>query len=286
MAERHVIDAYAFAEMGELARRAAHYDAAIGFGRSAWRAVERDGAPAAVEAFLMGTRVESWGWQMTDHLDWALLIAELGRSHARRHAPGTLLTAWAEERVHGVKTAISGRQLTPALTGFVQLADALRDGDKARELRFVSLYGALGAAAKLGAEDAGHRAEAEADAALAEAGSSEFEHAFRSQQAIFAIRTGRFDQAHRFIEENHAANERRGRRLGPQFVLAHLFLASGEREEGVDVLQAAVDEAAARENWQSLRAALRFMDRYLEPGAIRVPTPGELPPRLSPASLN
>jgi hypothetical protein len=272
--------------MGEVARRAAHFEAAIGFGRSAWRAVEQDDSPAAVEAFLKGTRVESWGWQMTDQLDWALLIAGHGRDHARRHVPGTLLAAWAEERVCGVKTAISGRVLEPALAGFGRLADELRDDADARELRFVALYGALGAAAKLGAGDAGRGAEAEAEATLAKVGESEFEHAFRSQQAIFAIRTGRFDQAHRFIEENHAANERRGRRLGPQFVLAHLFLASGEREEGVDVLQAAVDEAAARENWQSLRAALRFMDRYLEPGAIRVPAPGELPARLSPASLN
>ncbi len=64
MVSEHVIEAHAAAGAGEFARRARAYDAAVNFGRSAWRAVERDDTPAAVEGFLKGTRVESWGLQM------------------------------------------------------------------------------------------------------------------------------------------------------------------------------------------------------------------------------
>lgn len=286
MIPEHVIEAHAAAEAGEFARRARAYDAAATFGHSAWRGVERDDSPAAVEGFLKGTRVESWGLQMADDLDRAHMVAVLGVTHAHRLARGTLLEAWAQLRLLEVQSALAGEWLRPTREGAWQLAARLSGTDWATELRFVTWYTTMNAAVKLGEKRAAELAERSAERALRELGDSPFEHALRSQQALFATWNGRFDDAHRLIQANHELNDERGRQSGPQFPLAHLFLASGETDEGLDVLQSAVNQAADVGNWQAIRSALGYLSRWVESEAVRIPAPDEVAKRLSPAVLN
>lgn len=285
MVARHVIEAHAAAEAGELALRARFYADAADLGRRAWRLVQRDDTPAAVEAFLKGTRVESWAHQQTN-LDMALLVAVHGLEHARRHEPGTLLEAWAVLRVLEVESTMGPAHARRTRDGAWRLAAQLADDPVAAQLRFVAAYTAINGAVKSGDVATAERAERAAAQALRRLGESRYEHAFRSQQAQLAIRQAHFDDAHAFMQANHKARDRRGQKLGPQFTLAHVFLASGEVDEGVDVLQGAINRAVSLGKHQALHAALSYMAPWLQPEMIRIPRPEEFPPRLSLAALN
>lgn len=283
MVPKGVIEAHAAAEAGEHARQQAYYREAIAYGRRAWLSVRPDASPAALEAFLKGTRVESWGWQMVGAYDWAVLIARQGLDRALDLAPGSLLADWAEMRLLEVETTGEG-DIASSLHRSWKLAQRLIGRPHRLQLRFVALYTALGSAAKLGRLATAAVMEREAEGTLRRAVGSPYEHAFRAQQALFAIRTGDFDVAQRRIDENLALKA--GRRVGAPFTQAHLLLAAGERDAGVALLQEAVHEAAMVDQWQAIGSALRYMSPFIEPDAISVPAESEIPARVSFAAYN
>lgn len=249
-----ILEAHALAEVAERAYRAHELEAATAFARSAWRTVELDDRPAAVEAFVKASRTESWAWHHLDVLDRAELAAARAVGHARRLAPGSNLLAWSLIRQLEVWGVAGKTEAT--LAGCLRLAADLEDVSWGRELAFVGRYGALGAATKLRAWNAAEAAEREAERLLAALGQSPYERVLRGSQALHAMQRGRTDDAHELLIEAHRLSAARDADLFP---LAHLHFLDGQPDEGAELLVQAIARARRHRHKQSIRAALSYM---------------------------
>jgi len=276
-----VLEAHVLGEVAERAYRQGELDAATGFARSAWRLVELDPRPAAVEAFVKASCTESWAWHHLDVLDRADLAAARAVGHARLLAPGGKLLAWSRIRQLGV-WGIAGK-VEACLAGCRRLAVELEDVESGRELAFVASYGALGAAVKLREWGAARAAERRGERLLLALGESRYERVFRGVQALHAMHAGRTDEAYeRLLSARLVSDRPHDRDLFP---LAHLHFLDGQHELGEGLLAEAIGRAQRQSHRQSLRAALSYMAEFVPEEiarlATRTPPGGEIVIRLN-----